>query len=216
MPVVDGLDLYIDVEASLAAMSNQGVLLADVPAMKGLEDLRRYAAIIRRTGPDLIIQTGTAVGGSALWFATGGFALRFANGGPDVVTIDTDPSPIHPTVRASEKVTILTGSSTDEDIVASVQAIAAGYANVMVVLDSDHSSSHVRREIEVYGPLVSPGCYLVVEDGIYDLAPDGPFKPGPLDAISACLAGSPDWNRDPDIESLEDVSMYPGGWWVKK
>ena len=34
----------------------------------------------------------------------------------------------------------------------------------MVILDSDHSQTHVRAELEAYAPLVTPGCYLIVED----------------------------------------------------
>ena len=34
----------------------------------------------------------------------------------------------------------------------------------MVILDSDHSYAHVTAELDAYGPLVSPGQYLIVED----------------------------------------------------
>jgi cephalosporin hydroxylase len=200
------LDIYIDLDASVEALPRQGTVLSGVPAMKGLEDLERHRTVVEATRPDLIIQTGTAVGGSALWFA---------NGGPDVITIDINPLWISPRVLQSKKITVLTGSSTDEVIFNTVRSLAAKYDKTMVVLDSDHSGPHVRREIELYGPLVTPGCYLVVEDGICDFAPDGPFKfkPGPFDAITSCLVGNPDWIRDVDIEAMHPVSMYPAGWW---
>ena len=35
----------------------------------------------------------------------------------------------------------------------------------MVILDSDHSADHVFEELEAWAPLVTPGCYLVAEDG---------------------------------------------------
>ena len=34
----------------------------------------------------------------------------------------------------------------------------------MVILDSNHRHGHVRAELELYAPLVSVGCYLVVCD----------------------------------------------------
>jgi cephalosporin hydroxylase len=203
----------LDIEASLAMMERgQGCLLFGVPAMKGLEDLHRYERVINATQPDLIIQTGTAVGGSAMWFACNWISYD----GPHVLTIDIDGQRIHPDVRAAAKITVLDGSSADPGVAARARSHADGYDKVMVVLDSDHASSHVREEIRLYAPLVTPGCYLVVEDGLYDLAPDGPFKPGPLDAIQACLADNRAWERDTEIEALEPVSMYPAGWWVKK
>jgi cephalosporin hydroxylase len=200
-------DIYIDVDQSVEAMGTQGLLLSGVPAMKGPQDLERYQSVIERTRPDLIVQTGTAMGGSALWFA---------NGGPDVITVDIKPLPPQAEIMQSEKITVITGSSIEDSVIADVRALAANYERVMVVLDSDHSSVHVQGEIVLYGPLVTRGCYLVVEDGIYDFSPDGEFKPGPLDAIQKCLADNPQWMRDIDVEAMHPVSMYPMGWWVKQ
>lgn len=202
--VPDAPAVYIDIPASVAAME-QGVLIGGVPAMKGVEDLARYKKVLEATRPGLIVQTGTAVGGSALWFA---------ESGARVITIDVDEAAIHP--RTREAALVLIGSSTNPHVFAVVRAIADGHERVMVVLDSDHSSAHVRAEIALYGPLVTPGCYLVVEDGIYDFAAPGPFKPGPFDAITDCLVDDPAWKRDTETESLEPVSMYPAGWWVKQ
>jgi cephalosporin hydroxylase len=41
----------------------------DVPIVKNPCDLRAYETIIHRTKPDLIIETGSYMGGSALWLA---------------------------------------------------------------------------------------------------------------------------------------------------
>jgi cephalosporin hydroxylase len=192
--------------------AQQGCILFGVPAMKGLEDLHRYERAIAATQPDLVIQTGTAVGGSARWFAHHCIAYR----GPHVMTVDIDRDRVHPSLHEDKDITVLDGDSTDEAVVAQVRAKARDYGRVMVVLDSDHSGAHVSEEIRLYSSLVSPGCYLVVEDGIYDLVPSGPFQPGPLDAIQANLVGDDRWERDVAIEAMEKVSMYPGGWWIRR
>jgi cephalosporin hydroxylase len=104
----------------------------------------------------------------------------------------------------------------------------------MVSLDSDHHSAHVQAEIDLLGrQFVTPGCYLVVEDGCFDLfARDGqidrarvggsriPEFGGPLDAIERQLGGDlPNpmtadlfW-RDESVEALSPVSHSPCGWW---
>jgi cephalosporin hydroxylase len=208
---VDDLDIFIDIEASVDAM-HRGCILLDVPAMKGIEDLHRYEVVVKKTRPDLIIQTGTAVGGSAMWFARDWVTFE----GPRVVTIDIDPGPIDQRVWTNDKIEVLIGSSIEPQVIESVRRIAAGYSRVMVILDSDHSAEHVRREIGIYGPLVSSGCYLVVEDGIYDFAGPGEFNPGPFAAIKSTLVGDPEWRRDADLEAAEKISLYPAGWWIKQ
>jgi hypothetical protein len=102
---------------------------------------------------------------------------------------------------------------------------------VMVSLDSDHHSMHVQTEISLWAPLVSPGCYLVVEDGCFDMWPGArgglggkqiPRLGGPLDAMRKMGLGSPlecpepslkrFW-RDEALEGMSRISHSPAGWW---
>jgi len=187
----------IDVEASLMATTRQNA----EGAVKVWEDLARYEAAIAATRPEIIIECGTWLGGSAIWFA---------NHGIDVITIDVDahPRPEH------SRVTWLTGDTVNVDMAVYVASLTHGW-RTMVVLDSAHDAAHVRREIELYGPLVTPGCHLVVEDGIARWMNEA-YAGSPLDAIEELLMGSPDWVRDVGIEALHPVSMHPAGWWIRK
>lgn len=187
----------IDIEASLAATSRQ---TAD-GAVKVAEDLDRYEAVIAAIEPEVIIECGTWLGGSAAWFAK-----RV----PSVITVDIEPQP-----RPSAlNITWLIGDSTDRDMVAMVAGLLGG-RRTMVVLDSAHEATHVRREIALYAPLVTPGCHLVVEDGIARWM-DEPYPGSPLDAIEQELVGNDDWQRDTAIEAMHPVSMHPAGWWIRK
>lgn len=212
------IPVHIDVAASLATFATGAYVqsVSGVPMWKLAADLDRYAAVIAATRPDVVVETGTMWGGSAMWFESQDV---------DVVTVDVDPSPVSPVARAScARTTWLVGDSADPAVSARVAALVAG-RRVMVSLDSEHSAPHVAEEIRAYGPLVSPGCYLVVEDGIFDLAATDeerarggaqvPQVGGPLWAVAALLAGDPGWRRDVQIEQAYPLSYYPAGWWVR-
>lgn len=206
MSTAPGLAPLIDIGASLARVGSQYYF----PDMLKLpEDLDRYRAVIAADGPDLLIECGTRHGGSALWFAAQG---------PEVITIDVSALTFGPGAR----VTQITGDSASAEVAARV-AEAARERRVMVSLDSDHSAAHVAAEIRLYGPLVSPGCHLVVEDGLIAWFPasmraahGNTGEGSPLDAIGQLLDGSPEWERDTATEQMHPTSLYPAGWWIRR
>jgi len=122
-------------------------------------DLWIYQEIICETRPELIVETGTSGAGSAWFFAHVLEAAKIYNG--SVITVDKDCYPElwlpHPRIK------YLTGDCISESIAQAIRAAALG-KRTMVSLDSLHTYAHVARELELYAPLVTPGCYLVVED----------------------------------------------------
>lgn len=187
----------IDIKASLLATGRQNA----EGAIKIREDLDRYRTVIALTQPEVIVECGTHAGGSARWFHSLG---------PDVVTVDVVPQS-----WTADGVSCVTGDSADPDVVATVRKIVVG-RRTMLVLDSDHSGPHVAKEITAYGPLVTPGCYLIVEDGIVRWMTDQPYRGSPLDAIEELLMASPEWERDLEVEGMHPVSMFPAGWWRRR
>src|SRR5204863_1227228 len=84
---------------------------------------------------------------------------------------------------------------------------------VMVILDSDHSETHVTAELEAYSPLVSPGSVLHVQDGVIDQVMIFRYdRPGPLPAIKKFLARHPEfvWERERSERFL--ITHHPMGW----
>lgn len=73
----------------------------------------------------------------------------------------------------------------------------------LVLLDGDHSSDQVRRELDLYAPFAD---YLVVEDTIMEDIPK--FDDGPHVALRGWLPGHPEFNVDPDPMPTQ----HPGGW----
>jgi cephalosporin hydroxylase len=125
--------------------------------LKNPMDLWIYQEILNRTKPDLIIETGTFAGGSAFFLAS--ICDLLDNG--RVVTIDIEERPNRP---EHPRITYLTGSSVDDQVVAQIREQIGPEDTVMAILDSDHSKEHVLAELGTYAPLVSEGCYLIVED----------------------------------------------------
>jgi len=209
------LPVHIDVDASLGTFARREHIqrINGVKVLKLHADLDRYARVLATTKPDVVVETGSRFGGSALWFAERGV---------DVISIDVDAGtrrPEHP------RISWVLGDSAHPGLAGVVGRQVAG-RRAMVVLDSDHSGPHVSREIGLYGPLVAEGCYLVVEDTIFAFAPASQLRQlslaplvdfgTPLDAVEQHLVASPLWERDEDIERLHPVSHHPAGWWVRR
>lgn len=202
----------IDVEASLGtfALGEHIQRQNGVKVLKLWEDLDRYDRILKATAPDVVIEAGSRFGGSAMWFAERCLS---------VISIDLDRHTARPAVPG---VTWIHGDSVDPDVVMAVRNTVRD-KRVMVVLDSDHTAPHVFMEIGLYGPLVTSGCYLVVEDTIFGFAPREQLQRltlaplidagSPLDAVEKTLATDPAWIRDEEIERLHPKAHSPGGWW---
>lgn len=91
------------------------------------------------------------------------------------------------------RIRYLTGSSVEPAMVDQIATLAAGAERVMVILDSDHSREHVLAELRAFGPMVTEGGYLIVEDTNINGHPIAKhWGPGPMEAIDAYLAeGAP-------------------------
>ncbi len=176
-----------------------------VAALKCPFDLWVYQEILHELRPDLILETGTARGGSALFLAS----MFDLLGSGAVVSIDIVRRPEWPT---HPRVTYLTGSSTSGPILEEVRRRTAAASRVMVILDSDHRKDHVLEELTAYAPLVTKGSYLIVEDTNINGRPVFPgFGPGPGEAVDDFLAANPSFERDLQRERFF-VTFNPGGY----
>lgn len=175
-----------------------------VRLLKCPTDLWAYQEIVFETRPELIVEAGTAYGGSALYFAH----LYDRLGVGRVLSVDIDPKPDLP---RHERIAYLTGSSTSAEVVERVQREAEG-KRTMVVLDSDHSAAHVLKEMRLYSPLVSPGCYLIVEDTNINGHPSLPeHGPGPLEAVREFLKSDRHFEIDRSREKFL-LTFNPSGY----
>lgn len=164
-----------------------------LPILKCPMDLWLYQEIIYKVRPDLIIETGTAHGGSALYLAN----ILDLMGKGKVLTIDTKDKadgrwerPKHPRIE------YLCGDSISIEVLKEAYKQAKG-KSAMVILDSDHHRDHVLSELQLYGPLISLKSYMIVEDTNINGHPVGiNFGPGPLEAAHEFLQNNKEFAID--------------------
>jgi cephalosporin hydroxylase len=173
-------------------------------------DLWVYQEILHSIRPQLIIETGTRHGGSALFLCN---MLDLLGGEGEVVTVDIVRPPRGPN---HPRLTYLTGSSTAPDMVAEVHRRAAGKQRVLVILDSDHSKQHVLEEMRAYHGLVSRGSYMIVEDTNVNGHPIWPeHGPGPMEAIDEFMTTNHDFIIDSRCEKFL-LTFNPRGYLRRK
>lgn len=179
-----------------------------VAAQKYPSDLWVYQEIVWELRPDVIVETGTNWGGSALFLAS----VCELIGHGKVVTIDlADMAPSRTTRPQHERITYLSGSSTSPEVVAEVRGIVDGAETVMVILDSNHTRDHVVTELKIYGELVTTGSYLIVEDTNVNGHPVFPAHgDGPMEAVDLFLRETRDFAPDRSREKYL-VTASPKG-----
>jgi len=195
----------------------QNFSMHNIQIEKNPLDLWNMRQIVYEIRPDFIVETGTAWGGSALFWAETlhGLGLQRSR----VLTVDiADATQTASTDALWKKyVDFYFGSSTDPSIVSAIRGRVKG-RKVLVSLDSDHSMRHVLRELKMYAPLVSRASYVIVEDTHLDGVPTHPEQSaGPMAAVVEFLnqGGARDFEQDLSRETL-GITYYPGGWLRRK
>lgn len=148
-----------------------------IPIIQMPSDIVAMQEIIWQTRPEVIVETGFARGGSAILYSS----ILEAIGSGSVIAVDIEfrahnrQAVIeHPLGR---RVQFIEGSSTDPRTLDAVRAALGDSERIMVVLDSDHSHSHVLNELRLYSPLVTDGQYLVVADTVIEHLPVQKHRP---------------------------------------
>jgi len=190
------------------------------PIIQYPQDMIAMQEIIWDVKPDLIIETGIAHGGSLIYYAS---ILELIGHG-EVLGIDIDirkhnreEIEKHPMVK---RITMIEGSSIDENTAEQVRKIAQDKERIVVCLDSNHTHEHVLKELELYAPLVSLNSYIAVFDTIVEDLPDGYFSQkrpwgignNPRTAVDQFLKANDNFIIDEAIDNKLLVSVTPRGY----
>jgi len=165
-----------------------------------------YQEILYETNPEVVVELGVAHGGNTLYLAHLLDLLESPSG--IVVGVDMDLSRAadirHPRVR------LIQGNCLDPETVTQVTQASRG-RKTMVIADCDHSKDHVLQELCAYSPLVSVGCYYIIEDGICDVMHWEPV-PGPMPAAETFLSGNQQFVNDKELREKYLVTYNFNGY----
>lgn len=187
-----------------------------VRTLKSVSDMWNYQEILSELRPSLVVEFGTAYGGSALFFASvlDGLGLDY-----HILTVDTLRSRIDERTIAHPRIEVMTASSTDAATVERIRQLRAEFGGpVFAILDSDHSAAHVGAELEAITPELTAGDYLVVEDSNLNGHPVMPgYGPGPFEAVEQFLTSHPgSYQPDAAREAKFGFTFAPGGFLVRQ
>lgn len=189
------------------------------PVIQFPQDLVALQEVVWETKPEVVVETGIAHGGSAVFYAS---LLELLGGDREAIGVDID-------IRAhnreaieghplAKRIAMIEGSSIDPATVERVCERVRG-RRTMVVLDSNHTHEHVLRELELYAPLVTKGCYLVVLDTIVERMPkalhaERQWGPGdnPMTALDAFLTRNDAFEIDREYDDKLLFTVAPRGY----
>ena len=172
-----------------------------VPMMKCPMDLWAYHDLLVSQRPRTVLETGTFAGGSAMWFAFLMDVLGIHDG--RVITIDIDD---YTAGSRHPRVTYYSGDATNPTM---IKTIAKEITHPLLVsLDADHSTAHVRKELDAYAPLLQVGEYVVVEDTNISWGEERGAR-GAVEDYADAHPG--EFWQDMYLER-NLLTMHPGGW----
>ena len=161
-----------------------GYTYKGVPTYKSPFDLALYQLLLWEQKPRTLIEIGAKSGGSALWFAD---TLRSYGVDYQIhsVDIETCARPEIPGVKFYQG----DGRALSETFPPSL--LPALPRPLMIIEDADHRPDTTLAVLEFFDRWLSPGEYIIIEDGIindlFDKECVAEFKGGPRPAIETFL-----------------------------
>ena len=198
------------------------------PIIQLPDDMIRIQEAIFQVQPDIIIETGIAHGGSLIFYAS----LMELIGKGEVIGLDIEIRPhnraaieAHPMAK---RITMIEGNSVAAEVVEQVKARIKPGDVVMLILDSNHTRDHVAAELDAYAELVTPGSWILSQDGVMQLVAGMPrtgedwAENNPITAVEAFLSAHPEFELKlpprPFDETLDtpECTHHPVGWLRRK
>jgi cephalosporin hydroxylase len=176
-----------------------------VRAMKCPLDHWMYQEIVFETRPDVIVEIGTANGGGLLGLAHFCDLMNYGR----VIGIDISLKGVAQVVRNHPRVTLIESDACKA--LPQVASLIQPGERVMVIEDSSHTYKNTLAVLRTYSPIVSPGCYFVVEDSICHHGVNVGPNPGPYEAIETFMKETDRFAIDRSREAF-GITWNPKGY----
>ena len=214
--ILFGYDVLFERDALFGAGSWLGAQFQASP-----QDAIVLQQLIWKVKPDLIIDFGTNVGGSALFFAS---IMSFYTDVGVVLTVDVKPfnenwigkdrilckDCVNPSDNKLWKkyVQFIHGSTTDPKVIGQVKEYARNATTIFISHDASHWHDIVYQDILNYAELVSINSYFIVQDTKLDRIAHS--STGPLTAVRRFLQyqNKPENHANYTFEVDRSVEIY--------
>jgi cephalosporin hydroxylase len=193
-----------------------------LPIIQMPPDIVATQEIIWKTKPQLIIETGVARGGSLILYAS---ILELLGDGKvlgidlEIRSHNRESIESHPLAKRIELIESDSLSPSLHDV---LKVKTKGLDRVMVILDSNHTHEHVRRELELFSEFVTPGQYMIVADTMVEYIPEQEHRPrpwgvgnNPATALRDFMNHDKRFRVDPVVNSKLLLTSSPGGYLVR-
>ncbi|CAB4329983.1 MAG: cephalosporin hydroxylase [Actinobacteria bacterium] len=171
-----------------------------VPIIRLPDDIVLYQELIGDIQPKAIVETGIARGGSLVLSAS---LMQMFGLEPHVFGLDLQIFPhtreAISTSRYSRNIQLWEGDSASPDAAQAVKGFLAEFSEpCLLVLDSDHTHSHVFNELSLLAPLMPAGSVILVADTLIAEMPENAYpnrewtkELNPLSALNEFLETNP-------------------------
>lgn len=156
--------------------------------------------------PDMIVETGVALGGSLIYYAS---IMKHYSRNFNVIGVDIDVYPknkrkilSHP---LGENISLVIGSSVEQNTIDTLRDLIKQKKpkKILISLDSNHEYSHVVNELKIYSKFIKKGGMLIVQDAA-------------MDDIADIPSAKPNWKkRGPKAAIREFISNEKGAFIVE-
>ncbi|MDA9733457.1 cephalosporin hydroxylase family protein [Candidatus Pelagibacter sp.] len=144
------------------------------PIIQLPEDIIRLQEVIFKLQPNLIIETGVAHGGGLVFYAN----VMSSYCKPKVIGVDIEIRKHNfkkiKRHKYSKYISLIEGSSIDPKVIKKIDKMISKKDKVLIILDSNHTKSHVLSELKIYSKYVSKGSYIIACDGIMKYLKNAP------------------------------------------